>query len=551
MTAGVATAGAVEPDHEVVIVGAGFGGIGAAVKLQQAGLHDFVILEQADEVGGTWRDNSYPGLAVDIPSFSYQFSFELNPDWSRVFARGAEVQEYAVGCVEKHHLREHLWLNTRVDSASFDDEHHLWRLDTGANGPLTARFLITATGGFGQPKRPEIEGLDSFTGKTMHTAHWDHAHNLDGERVAVIGTGATSVQLLPRIAPKVERLYVFQRTPIWVLPKPDFEFPGAAKFIFRHAPLVQDSVRLGASAAVEAAMVLGVMNNRQLPWLVKGIERLGRRFIRSQVKDPVLQQKLTPQYGFGCKRPSMSNEYFVTFNRANTHLITDPIECITDTGIRTADGVTRELDTLVLATGYQTTEPENAPPVPIIGRNDADLGAFWREQRFQAYEGVSIPGFPNLFLTFGPYAFTGSSWMFMVENQSAHAIRVIAEARKRGATCAEIRRVPHQRHFEHTLRRQQNTIFFNNGCGTANSYYFDAHGDAPFLRPSTALEAWWRAHHFDLDNYRFERTQESPAPSVQTTRRRRIDHLELVASGEAGELVGTARPDQIEGSPTP
>jgi cation diffusion facilitator CzcD-associated flavoprotein CzcO len=263
--------------------------------------------------------------------------------------------------------------------------------------------------------------------------------------------------------------------------------------------------------------------------MVKGIERVGRAFIRSQVKDPVVREQLTPRYGFGCKRPSMSNDYYATFNRANTHLITDPIERITATGIRTADGVHRDIDTLILATGYQTTEPENAPPIPIRGRGDRSLGAFWAQERFQAYEGVSNPGFPNLFMTFGPYAFTGSSWMFMVENQSAHAVRVIAEARKRGATCAEVRREPHERYFEDILRRQRNTIFFNNGCGTANSYYFDAHGDAPFLRPSLALEAWWRARHFDLNDYRFERVEEQLEPPItHAARRRRIDHLELV-----------------------
>ncbi len=525
----------VEPDHEVVVVGAGFGGIGAGVKLKRAGIEDFVILERAGEVGGTWRENSYPGLAVDIPSFSYQFSFELNPDWSRVFARGAEVQAYAIKCVDKHGLREHLRLNTRVSSATFDEAHHMWRLRVGRR-VITTRFLITATGGFGSPKAPDIPGLEKFAGKTMHTAEWDHGHDLTGERVAVIGTGATAVQLLPRLAPEVRRLYVFQRTPIWVLPKPDFEFPGAVRFVFRHAPLVQDSIRLSASAGLEVGMVLGVMYNRQLPWIVKGIERLGRAFIRSQVHDPVLREQLTPRYGFGCKRPSMSNEYFATFNRANTQLVTDPIERITATGIRTADGIEREIDTLVLATGYQTTEPENAPPIPIVGRGGRDLGSFWHEQRFQAYEGASGPGFPNAFMTFGPYAFTGSSWMFMVENQSAHAVRVIQEAHKREATLAEIRQEPHDRFFEDILRRQQNTIFFNNGCGTANSYYFDAHGDAPFLRPSLAVEAWWRARHFDLDDYRFERIEEpleSPRAPAATVRRQ-IEHLQLV-----------------EGSPTP
>jgi cation diffusion facilitator CzcD-associated flavoprotein CzcO len=519
----------VAPDHEVVVIGAGFGGIGAGVRLRRKGIEDFVILEQADEVGGTWRDNTYPGLAVDIPSFSYQFSFELNPDWSRVFATGAEVQEYAVRTAERHGLRGHIRFNHRVTSAAFDERNDLWRLRVGRR-VIKTRFLVTATGGFGRPKAPEIDGLERFAGKTMHTAHWDHSHDLSDERVAVIGTGATAVQLVPLLAADVKRLYVFQRTPIWVLPKLDYEFPGALRFLFRHAPLVQDSVRLGASAAVEGSMVLGVMYNRQLPWLVKGIEGLGRRFIRSQVHDPVVAGQLTPRYGFGCKRPSMSNEYFSTFNRANTHLVTDPIEQITERGIRTTDGIEREIDTLVLATGYQTTEPENAPGIPIVGRGGRDLGAFWREERFQAYEGVSVPGFPNLMMTFGPYAFTGSSWMFMVENQSAHAARVIKESYRRGATRAEVRREPNDKFFEQILRRQRNTIFFNNSCESSNSYYFDAHGDAPFLRPTLAVEAWWRARHFNLEDYRFESVDRSagfehpPAPG----RRDSEPHLELV-----------------------
>jgi cation diffusion facilitator CzcD-associated flavoprotein CzcO len=535
-TAAATRSASAEPDHEVVVVGAGFGGIGVGVKLKQAGIEDFVILEQADEVGGTWRENSYPGLAVDIPSFSYQFSFELNPDWSRMFAGGAEVQQYAVDCVDRHGLREHLHTNTRVTSATFDERHHLWRLRIGRR-VIKTRFLITATGGFGKPKAPDIPGVGDFKGKTMHTAEWDHGHELAGERVAVIGTGATAVQLVPRLAEDTERLYVFQRTPIWVLPKPDFEFPGAVRFMFRHAPLMQDAIRLSASAGVEIGMVLGVMYNRQVPWLVRGIEALGRRFIRSQVHDPVLREQLTPRYGFGCKRPSMSNEYFATFNRADTQLVCDPIERITETGIRTIDGVHRELDTLVLATGYQTTEPENAPPIPIVGREGVELGAWWRAERFQAYEGVSGPSFPNLFMTFGPYAFTGSSWMFMVENQATHAVRVISQAHKRGATLAEIRREPHERFFEQIQRRQRNTIFFNNGCGTANSYYFDEHGDAPFLRPALALEAWWTARHFDLDDYRYD-TIEQPLPvrrskAAEKPKRRRIEHLQLVEGSSA------------------
>jgi cation diffusion facilitator CzcD-associated flavoprotein CzcO len=332
-----------------------------------------------------------------------------------------------------------------------------------------------------------------------------------GQRVGVIGTGATAVQLVPELAARAERLHVFQRTPIWVLPKPDLPMPGPVRAIFRRLPVVQDSVRLTASALVEAGMVVGVIYNRQLPQISRAIERAGRLWIRAQVRDPELRRQLTPQYGFGCKRPSMSNSYFRTFTRDDTELVTDPIERITPSGLVTADGTERELDTLILATGFLTTEPDNAPSVPVLGRGGEDLGRFWQEQRFQAYEGITLPKFPNTFGIFGPYAFTGSSWMFMVENQVHHAVRVIQEARRRGATLAEIRQEPHDDFFQDMLRRQENTIFFNNNCGTSNSYYFDRHGDAPFVRPSTALEAWWRSRHFDLDHYRFDTLEREEA----------------------------------------
>jgi cation diffusion facilitator CzcD-associated flavoprotein CzcO len=490
------------PDHEIAIIGAGFSGIGAGIKLDMAGHDDWVILERESDIGGTWRDNRYPGIAVDIPSFSYQYSFELNPDWSRVFAPGREIKEYADHCVSKYGLRDRIRLNTGVADARFDEARNVWRLRLEGGGELSCRWLITALGGLTQPKLPDIEGLDSFKGKTIHTARWDHDHDLTGERVAVIGTGATAVQLVPKIAERTERLYVYQRTPIWVMPKVDAPL-GPVKSAFRHVPGLQNALRLGASAAVEAGMVVGIIYNRQLPLVNEAIKLAGKAFLRTQVPDPVLREQLTPDYGFGCKRPSVSNSYHRTFNRDDTHLVVDPIESITPNGIRTADGVEREIDTLILATGFFTTEPENAPSMPIKGRGGRDLGEFWREKRFQAYEGITVPGFPNSFAMFGPYAFTGSSWMFMVENQIAHAIRVIEEAKDRDATCVEVTEEANQRFFEEMLRRQRNVIFFNNNCEGANSYYFDMHGDAPFLRPATALETWWHARNSPLSDYEF------------------------------------------------
>lgn len=492
-----------ELDFEVAVIGAGFGGIGAGIKLREAGIDSFVILEKAADLGGTWRDNRYPGIAVDITSFTYSFSFEQNPNWSRVFAPGAELLAYANHCADKYGLRPHLRFNVTITKAVFDDEANVWRLHTGDGAMLTVRFVISATGGLTQPKAPDIEGLDTFAGRTIHTARWDAGYDLAGKRVAVIGTGATAVQVVPSIAPTVGKLHVFQRTPIWVLPRPDTEIPPWLREIFRRRPLTQTTARAATTALTELVMVLGVVYNRQAPFVTRGLERVCLEHLRRQVADPEVRARLTPHYGFGCKRPSFSNDYFRTFNHEHVELVTEPIARVVPSGIVTRDGVTRPLDALVLATGFKVFEPGNIPTYEVYGRGGVELGAFWREHRFQAYEGASVPGFPNYFGVLGPYSFSGSSWFAMVEAQTTHALRCIREARRRVATCVEVRREPHDAYFEEIQRRQRDTVFFNNDCASAHSYYFDPHGDAPFLRPSSGLEMWWHARHFNLDHYRY------------------------------------------------
>lgn len=492
---------AATPDHEVLVLGAGMGGLTAGVSLKRAGIHDFAILEREEEVGGTWRVNSYPGLAVDVPAFAYQLSYDLNPNWSRVFAPGHEIREYTEGLVDRHGLRPHMRLATEVKSAEFDEGHDLWRIRAGRR-VLRARHVISALGGLRTPKLPDIAGLESFEGKTMHTARWDHSHDLTGERVAVIGTGATAVQLVPTIAPQLEQLHVYQRTPIWVLPKLDADLTLVRPFL-RTVPLLQRALRLGVFSGVELVMVLGASYNRQLPWLTRAVEELGKGWLRAQVRDPATREALTPHYGFGCKRPSVSNDYLRTFNRRNTELVTSPIAEITPTGIRTADGEHREIDTLVLATGYYTTEPEELPPVPVRGVGGRDLREYWSEERIQAYEGVSMVGFPNLFLAFGPYAAGGLSILSALENGATHATRVIAEARRRGATRAEIRREHHDAFFEEMLRRRRNSMLFQGRCDGSNSYYYDSRGDTPLFRPGGSLDPWWRSRHFDLEHYAY------------------------------------------------
>ena len=489
------------PDHEIAVVGAGFSGIGAAIKLDKAGFGDFAVLEAGDGVGGAWHWNTYPGIGVDIPSLSYQFSFEPKPDWSRVYAPGAELKAYAEHCVDKYGLRERIRLRTRITRAEFDDARHEWRLTTSAGDELTARWVVSATGVFSQPQPPDVAGLGDFAGLTMHTARWRHDADIRGKRVAVIGTGASAVQVIPSIAPAVDRLVVLQRTPVWCLPKMDRELPAAAKSLLRRTPF-RVPARIASQAFVELVFPLPAHFNGVVP-LATASERIALRYLRDQVHDPAVREKLTPRYPLGCKRPGFSNDYLKTFNRDNVHLETAPIETVTRGGIRVAGGTEHEVDVIVLATGFKVFDRGNMPPFPVRGRDGVDLEQWWDENRYQAYEGVSVPGFPNMFSILGPYGFNGASYFQLIETQSRHIIRCLKRARREGATLVEVTREANDRYFQEVLSRRHRQVFFQDGCQRANSYYFDRHGDVPF-RPSTSLETHWRSARFPLDDYSYE-----------------------------------------------
>ena len=489
------------PEHDVAVVGAGFSGIGAAVALRRAGIERFVVLEEGDGVGGAWHWNRYPGIAVDIPSFSYQFSFEQRADWSRVYAPGDELKAYAEHCVDRYGLRSRIRLRTTVTAAAWDDEAHLWRLDTASGETLTARYVIGATGVLTKPKPPQLPGLEQFAGTTIHTARWDPSADLRGKRVAVIGTGASAVQLVPSIAPDVAQLTVFQRTPIWCLPKFDGPLPAAARAALRGVPGLQQALRLVSQAYIELTFPVAAHFATVVP-IVASTERLAHWHLRRQVRDPVVRDKLTPRYALGCKRPGFSNDYLAAFNRANVHLETSPIAEVGVESIATADGERGPFDVLVLATGFKVFEPGNMPPFPIRGADGADLEAFWTANRYQAYQGVSVPGFPNLFTILGPYGYNGASYFTLIENQARHIVRLLEHARATGATRAEVTPRANARYFEQMLGRRHRQVFFQGRCDGANSYYFDANGDVPF-RPSTTLEARWRSSRFDLGDYAF------------------------------------------------
>jgi cation diffusion facilitator CzcD-associated flavoprotein CzcO len=488
-------------DHEVAVIGAGFSGIGAAIKLDQAGFRDFVVLEEGDGVGGAWHWNTYPGLAVDIPSFSYQFSFEKRSDWSRVYAPGKELKAYAEHCVDKYGVRDRIRLNTRVVGATFDEDANAWRIETAAGDRFSARFVVAATGVFSQPKPPDIPGIETFAGPAMHSARWDHSVELRGKRVGVIGTGASGIQIIPAIAPEVEQLIVFQRTPIWCLPKPDAPLSARVRATLRWVPGAKLAARWLSQAFVEATFVLAAHFAGVFPGLRARGEAAASKLLL-EVEDPAVRDRLTPQYSLGCKRPSFHNEYIRTFNRDNVVLETAGIEEITPRGVRTVEGVEHPLDVLVLATGFKVFDPGNMPAFPMRGAGGVDLEEWWDTNRMQAYEGVSVPGFPNWFAILGPYGFNGQSYFGLIETQMRHIVRCLNRARLSGATRVEITPEANRRYFETVLGRRGNQIFFQGSCATSNSYYFDKHGDVPF-RPSLTLEAAWRSARFDLDDYLF------------------------------------------------
>lgn len=508
------TAERVTPDHEVVVVGAGFGGIGTGIALQRRGIHDFVIVDKWDQVGGTWHANTYPGVAVDIPSFIYSFSYEQRGDWSRLFAPGDELRAYADDIVDKYSLRDKLRLNTTITAAVFDELNSLWRLSTDGGEQITARYAVMAVGGLERPKMPDIPGLDDFGGTLMHTALWDHDVTLAGRRVAVIGTGATSLQLVPAIVDEVDHLTVFQRTPIWVFPKRDMEIKGISRWVMERKQ-IRSVIRLVGTVATEIGMS-GMLSGPS--WLMslsrRAAEIPARSWMRSQVDDPVIREKLIPRYGLGCKRPSMSNDYLKAFNRDDVSLVTESIECITENGVRTVDGVEHDIDVLICATGFKLWDKGATPPFPVVGRGGVDLGTFWDEQRFQAYQGVSVPGFPNMFTITGPYGFVLGSYLWMIEATSAHLSRAIAEAKRLGASMCEIRQQAHDEYFERCLKRQERNFLFTPVCEGSNTYYLDHKGDSPF-RPSTHGEMYWQNRHYDLDVYRF--SGNDPAPAAVTS----------------------------------
>ena len=486
--------------HDVVIVGAGFGGMGAAIAFRRRGIDDIVILEREDDLGGTWHVNRYPGLAVDIASMTYSYSFEPNPYWSRLYAPGAELKRYAEHVADKYDLRRHMRFGVAVVGAAWDED--AWIVSLADGSALRARYLVTATGFLSQPHTPDIPGIDGFAGKIIHTAAWDDAYDLAGKRVAVIGTGATAVQLIPELARIVDDLTVYQRTPIWVVPKIDGPIPAVVQQLFARVPLTQRIARFANTSLLELLMVTAVLHFKQANRLNRSAADAARRHLYRQVRDPELRRKLTPDYDFGCKRPTFSNDYYRTFTEPHVHLETDGIDHVEPDGLVTVTGTKARIDALVLATGFNLWET-NFPAIEVVGRDGRELGTWWRKNRFQAYQGIAVPGFPNFLTLASPYSYSGLSYFTTIESQMRHISRLFRELHRRGATTFEVSERANDAFLDRVTDKLGDSVFYRGQCQTSRSYYFDPHGEASILRPTSTLNALREAGSFPLEDYSY------------------------------------------------
>lgn len=492
-----------EQHYEVVIVGAGFGGIGAAIQLKRLGFENFVLLDRLDDLGGTWYVNHYPGLACDVPTTTYSYFFEPNPNWSRLFSPGAEIKQYADDVADKYDIRRHIRFNTGVEGARWDAEAQMWRVALAGGETLSAQYLITATGFLSQPRTPEIPGIHTFEGTIIHTTDWDDSFDPAGKRIGIIGTGATAVQLIPELAKKADELTVYQRTAIHVVPKLDFRFPAPIKRLFSRLPLAQRAVRAITDGIYEFFNYVVLNNSRALfRHLRIGAGDVSKNYRFFVIRDPELRRKLTPDYDFGCKRPTFSNTYYRAFTKPNVRLQDTGIDHIEPHAIVAVDGTRTEIDTLVLATGFDLWEA-NIPAIEIIGRDGRNLGKWWRENRFQAYQGVSVPYFPNYLSLASPYAFIGLNFFNTMEYQMRIMDRLLREVKHRGATMFEVTEEANSRFLDQMTHLVGDSVFALGDCSAARSYYFNPHGEATLLRPMTAKAAIRQASEFPLSDYSF------------------------------------------------
>ena len=472
----------------IAIIGSGFAGLGMGIRLRQAGIRDFEILERSHDIGGTWRDNSYPGCAVDVQSHLYSYSFAPNPDWSSVYSPQQEIWAYIRRCADEFGVAQHLRLGHEVLSADWDESRQRWLVQTSA-GPVEAQFLISAMGPLSERSLPDIAGLETFEGACFHSAAWDHGCDLTAKRVAVIGTGASAAQFIPEIQPVVDQLLVFQRTPPWTFPRLNRRITPLERRLYRRFPALQRLVRTRQYWYREC-----IAFSLQRPWRTAALERVARARLQWQVRDQRLREKITPAYSMGCKRIILSDDYHPTLARANVELITSSIREVHASSIVTADGVEHPVDAIILATGFHPI----AVADPLVGRDGVALAARWAGRR-EAYLGTAVAGYPNYFMLVGPNTATGhTSILLYAEAQIEYIIECLNHLEHHGLASFDVRDEVQAAFNDDLRRRLKSTVWTSGGCG---SWYLDADGGTSVLWPGYTWQFRRALRAFDPQAY--------------------------------------------------
>jgi cation diffusion facilitator CzcD-associated flavoprotein CzcO len=474
------------------IVGAGFAGLCAAIRLQRAGFGEFTLFERASDIGGTWRDNTYPGCACDIPSNLYSFSFEPNPEWTRMYPQQGEIHAYLQRVVDKYALRSRIRFGKELAEARFDEGACAWDLRFRDGAEERVDILIGATGPLSKPALPKIAGLEAFQGAAFHSARWRHDVDLAGKRVAVIGTGASAIQFVPRIAPQVARLHVFQRTPPWILPHRDRPFGERERRVYRALPFAQRLLRWAIWLRQEL-LIFGFTGGARVQ---QRFRRFASWMLERQVADPALRKSLTPDYAPGCKRLLISNDWYPALQRPNVELLNEGVAKLEARRVVGLSGASRDVDVVIFATGFAATE--FIAPMKIHGRGGAELSAAWRNGA-ATHLGISVAGFPNAFLVVGPNTGLGhNSLVFMIEAQVDYIVAALRRLRGSGRRTLEVRAEVQARSYADVQRRLKGTVWAS-GC---RSWYLNAEGRNDALWPGSTLDYWRRTLRFDGENYR-------------------------------------------------
>ena len=475
----------------VLIIGAGFAGVGLAIQLQKRGIDDFLVLEKAASVGGTWRDNHYPGAACDVPSHLYSYSFEPKTDWSRKFAPQAEIVAYIQHCVDKHQLAGKIRCNTEVASAEFEQASGLWRVIGKDGQHYLAQALVSACGQLNQPAYPRIPGLESFAGEAFHSARWNHAYDLAGKRVAVIGTGASAIQFVPEIVPKVQHLTLFQRSAAYVISKPDRAYKRWELALLRRWPWLQQIDR-GLKYVQHEVRALAFIH---FPVLMKLFQFSFQRHLAAAIADPERQRQLQPDYPLGCKRILISNNYFPALAQGNVEIVNQAIQSITPHGVVTTDGREHPVDALIYGTGFAATD--FLAPMQIKGLDGVELNQAWRDGA-EAYKGISVNGFPNLFLLYGPNTNLGhNSILYMLESQFAYVLNCLDALQQQGLRYMDVKPQVQQRFNQHLQQVIRHSIW-EQGC---TSWYKNAAGKNTNNWPGFTFTYRQQTRHLELADY--------------------------------------------------